>query len=61
MFSVVRRKKLWLLGGGACGGTFSRDQSRAESCVRLSLATWNINSVRLRIDLVSRFLPKSCG
>jgi exodeoxyribonuclease III len=24
--------------------------------VRLTLATWNINSVRLRIDLVARFL-----
>src|ERR1700739_3798512 len=24
--------------------------------MRLSLTTWNINSVRLRIDLVSRFL-----
>jgi exodeoxyribonuclease-3 len=28
----------------------------AESCVLFTLATWNINSVRLRIDLVARFL-----
>jgi exodeoxyribonuclease III len=35
---------------------FWRDQSRLESRVRLTLATWNINSIRLRIDLVARFL-----
>ncbi|MGB6325425.1 MAG: endonuclease/exonuclease/phosphatase family protein, partial [Methylocella sp.] len=26
--------------------------------MRLTLATWNINSVRLRIDLVARFLKE---
>ena len=26
--------------------------------MRLTLATWNINSVRLRIDLVARFLSE---
>jgi exodeoxyribonuclease III len=31
----------------------------AETCVRLTLATWNINSVRLRIDLVAHFLRES--
>jgi len=30
----------------------------AESCLSLTLATWNINSVRLRIDLVARFLSE---
>jgi len=29
-----------------------------DRIVRFSLATWNINSVRLRIDLVSRFLTE---
>jgi exodeoxyribonuclease-3 len=31
----------------------------AETCVHLTLATWNINSVRLRIDLVARFLSEA--
>jgi exodeoxyribonuclease-3 len=38
-----------------------RDQSNActlERCVRFSVASWNINSVRLRIDLVARFLKE---
>jgi exodeoxyribonuclease-3 len=56
MIPALHAKNCGLLGGGACGAPFSRDQSRAESCVRLTLATWNINSVRLRIDLVARFL-----
>jgi exodeoxyribonuclease III len=30
----------------------------AETRVRFSVATWNINSVRLRIDLVARFLSE---
>jgi exodeoxyribonuclease-3 len=34
----------------------NRTRFIAESGVRLTLATWNINSVRLRIDLVARFL-----
>lgn len=39
-------------------GMVNRIWSAGEKCVRFSVATWNINSVRLRIELVSRFLKE---
>ncbi|TPV99854.1 MAG: Exodeoxyribonuclease III [Beijerinckiaceae bacterium] len=54
-------KNCGLRAGLACGRVFcviNRTWFVMESCVRLTLATWNINSVRLRIDLVARFLSE---
>jgi exodeoxyribonuclease-3 len=47
------------LPAALAAGLFSvinRARFVTEPCVRLTLATWNINSVRLRIDLVARVL-----
>src|SRR5258708_20181217 len=41
-------------------GRLCPDMTAAKSCyitsMRFSLTTWNINSVRLRIDIVAKFL-----
>src|SRR6478672_1554119 len=49
-------KKTWMAGS-------SPAMTERKACyivsMRLSLTTWNINSVRLRIDLVARFIKQA--
>lgn len=48
--------------GGLSGGpgrAMVRGQSRRGTAMPLTIATWNINSVRLRADLVARFLAEA--
>jgi exodeoxyribonuclease-3 len=60
LFFLVRAIStfLWAVWLWACEKSFSVVNRRAEFDMRLTVATWNINSVRLRINLVARFLQE---
>jgi exodeoxyribonuclease-3 len=58
VFAVVVQTFGITLAAGLCAWSTGRVAEPAECCVRLTLASWNINSVRLRIDLVARFLSE---
>jgi exodeoxyribonuclease-3 len=44
------------LAAGIAGAYIITAAHTRNGSVRFSIATWNINSVRLRLDLVTRFL-----